>query len=138
MVSDGFADSRSDLRRRRVRPALPLSLAVGLQPGLDLHPKGQSETGALVVRLFEFSCRQRHFDLADGFGDLDLAWAGQGAVEDGMAAVNAPHLVQDFEAFSGSLVATVKDKAVSRYNGCRTDVFLIRPEGRAGGGAAGA
>ncbi len=78
------------------------------------------------------------FDLADGLGDLDFARAGFGAVEDGMAAVDAKLVVQDLQALGASPVAAVEDEAVGSDDGCRADILLVRPEGRAGSGAAGA
>ncbi len=77
-------------------------------------------------------------DLADGLGDLDIARAGFGAVEDGVAAEDAELVVEDLQALGGALVAAVEDEAVGVDDGRRADVLLVRPEGGAGGGAGGA
>ena len=80
----------------------------------------------------------RLFDLAYRLGDLDLARAGIGAIEDCMTAVDAELVVKDLEALGSGLVAAVEDETVGIDDRRWTNIVLIRPEGRAGSGTAGA
>ena len=52
--------------------------------------------------------------------------------------MDAGDLVHDLQALRGGLVATVEDEPVRGNYGRRAEVLLTAPEGRAGGGAAGA
>jgi len=79
--------------------------------------------------LLHFTDRLRH---------LDFAWAGIGAVKDGMAAVNAELVVKNLQAFGSSPVSAIIDKTVGGYNRCRAYILVVGPERRAGGGAGGA
>jgi len=54
----------------------------------------------------------RFLHLADGLGDLDLAGAGLGAVEDGAAAPHALAVVQPLQPLARRVVAAVEDEAV--------------------------
>ena len=55
-----------------------------------------------------------------------------------MAAGHADGLADDLQALGGGLVAAVEDEAVRSHERRRAEVIVAGPEGRAGGGAAGA
>ncbi len=69
--------------------------------------------------------------------DLDVARAGLGAVERGLAAEYAGGVAQDVQAVRCMIVAAVEDEPVCVHDRCRADVGLVTPEDRARGGAAG-
>jgi hypothetical protein len=79
--------------------------------------------------------QDRLLHLADRLGDLDLARAGLGAVEDRAAAPDALAVVQDLQPLGRRLVAAVEDEAVRVHDRRRADEVLVRPERRARGGA---
>ena len=88
--------------------------------------------------LIQASCHNGFLDIANRLGDLDFAWAGNRAVKNRVAAINAKLVVENRQALGGSPVAAVEDEAVRVHDGRRADIFFVCPEGWAGSGAAGA
>ncbi len=75
------------------------------------------------------------FNLGDGLGDLNTAWAGLRAVKSCAAAPHTLFVVQDFETNVCCFVSGVEDEAVSVDDSGWAEILPIGPEHRAAGGA---
>jgi len=109
--------------------------------GINKKPsffRNWASSGARTANLINPTSGDGAFDLANGLGDLDVARAGFGTVEDGVAAEDAELVAEDLQALGGALVAAVEDEAMGVNDRRRAYVLLVSPEGGAGGGAGGA
>src|SRR5262245_48055187 len=78
-------------------------------------------------------------DLGDGLGRVEALRARLGAVEDGVAAVEAEGILEVVEPFTGRLVAAVDQPALRLQQDGRTEIAVaVPPIARARGRAAGA
>ena len=80
--------------------------------------------------------RERLLDLGNGQRRVEALGAGPGAVEDGVAAVDAHAIVQGVLAGGSLLVTRVGDPAVRLHQHGGAEVFLAVPPVRRAGGAA--
>jgi len=100
------------------------------------------EEGALWALSLLFSekrlAHDRLFHLGDGLGDLDLARTGERALEDRPAAPDALHVQERRGVLGRAVVAAVEQETVRLHDRRRAGIFPVRPENRAGGGAASA
>jgi len=85
---------------------------------------------------FRRSTTDCQLDFADCLGDLNFTRAGGGAVVNRTAAPDTIRFCQRIQTIFGSFIAGIEDEAVCLHNRCRSNIFAIRPEGRAGCGAA--
>ena len=89
-----------------------------------LLPVHKSKKGTLL----QLTGQERLLNFSNGFGDLDVARAGFGAVECGAAGPYAGALVQNLQALRRGPVAAVKDEAVGIDDGGWPHVFSVCPE----------
>src|SRR5690606_22610191 len=89
------------------------------------YPTGE---GVSVERVRSgLSAEDRLLDLCDGFGDLDAARAGLGAVEGRAAAPHALFVVEDVESDVGVVIARIEDEAVRVHDRGGTEVLSVGP-----------
>src|SRR5699024_12255024 len=86
----------------------------------------------------ECALQDRVFALGGGFGYLDAARAGRGAVEGRAAAPPALLVVEDLQTHVAALITRIEDETMRSDDRGRTEVLPVGPEhgARRGAGSA--
>src|SRR5208282_5336518 len=98
----------------------------------------RSRCGRAWLRL-NLPLDQRPLEISDDLRRVEVLWASLGAIQDGVAAVQAERVFQIVEPLAGRLVARVHDPALRLQQRGRPEIAVgIPPIARAGRRTAGA
>src|SRR5690348_4210671 len=95
-----------------IHTSLELATASHSKRHGDRFPVSVSFGINFVEELLYLAGHHGHLQFTNRLGNLDIAWAGIGAVESGMAARHSIGLAQDLQALGSGFVAAIENKAM--------------------------